>query len=169
MGYELNVAGKIVKVSENIENNSAIFEISRLKDCGAPCNSLFFDENERTTLRYWTSSWAAISVASCLFTVKIIFLASNKSFLILQNFIYHFSTDSHFHHRLISIPLPWTPYRFSRHMLPDCWYRLCLWSWRWRYCCMSWTISTSRKIGAIANDFHDYTSEIFSNPKCFFN
>lgn len=51
MGYELNVAGKVVK------------------DCGAPCNSLFFDENERTTLRYWTSSWAAISVASCLFTV----------------------------------------------------------------------------------------------------
>jgi frizzled 1/7 len=52
MGYEMNVAGKVVK------------------DCGAPCNSLFFDENERTTLRYWISSWAAISVASCLFTVS---------------------------------------------------------------------------------------------------
>jgi hypothetical protein len=52
MGYELNVAGKVVK------------------HCGAPCNSLFFDENERTTLRYWTSSWAAIAVASCLFTVS---------------------------------------------------------------------------------------------------
>lgn len=51
VGHELNVAGKVVK------------------DCGAPCNSLFFDENERTMLRYWTSSWAAISVASCLFTV----------------------------------------------------------------------------------------------------
>lgn len=52
MGYELNVAGKVVK------------------DCGAPCNSLFFEENDRTKLRYWISSWAAISVASCLFTVS---------------------------------------------------------------------------------------------------
>lgn len=53
MGYSLNIAGKTVE------------------DCGAPCNSLFFDENERTTLRYWTSSWAALAVASCLFTVSI--------------------------------------------------------------------------------------------------
>lgn len=54
MGYELNVAGKVVK------------------DCGAPCNSLFLnDEADRTKLRYWISSWAAISVASCLFTVSL--------------------------------------------------------------------------------------------------
>lgn len=53
MGYELNVAGKVVK------------------DCGAPCNSLFFDESDRTKLRYWISSWAALSVASCLFTVSV--------------------------------------------------------------------------------------------------
>lgn len=53
MGYELNVAGKVVK------------------DCGAPCNSLFFEESDRTKLRYWISSWAAISVASCLFTVSL--------------------------------------------------------------------------------------------------
>jgi frizzled 1/7 len=52
MGYELNVAGKVVK------------------DCGAPCNSLFFEEGDRTKLRYWISSWAALSVASCLFTVR---------------------------------------------------------------------------------------------------
>lgn len=54
MGYELNVAGKSVK------------------DCGAPCNSLFFDENERNTLRYWISSWAAITVVCCLFTVSLL-------------------------------------------------------------------------------------------------
>lgn len=54
MGYELNVAGKVVK------------------DCGAPCNSLFFEESDRTKLRYWISSWAALSVASCLFTVSCI-------------------------------------------------------------------------------------------------
>lgn len=55
MGYELNVAGKVTK------------------DCGAPCKSLFFDETERTILRYWISSWAALSVASCLFIVSFVF------------------------------------------------------------------------------------------------
>uniref|UniRef100_A0A182Q7M0 G-protein coupled receptors family 2 profile 2 domain-containing protein n=1 Tax=Anopheles farauti TaxID=69004 RepID=A0A182Q7M0_9DIPT len=38
------------------------------KDCGAPCNSMFFSENERTVLKYWVGSWAAVCVASCLFT-----------------------------------------------------------------------------------------------------
>lgn len=52
MGYELNVGGK------------------KVADCGVPCNSLWFDENERTILRYWISSWAALCVASCLFTVS---------------------------------------------------------------------------------------------------
>lgn len=33
-GYEINIGGKVVK------------------DCGAPCNSLFFDDKEVTTLRY---------------------------------------------------------------------------------------------------------------------
>jgi len=52
MGYELNFAGK------------------SSKDCGAPCNSPFFDESERTTLRYWISSWAAVTAICCLFTVS---------------------------------------------------------------------------------------------------
>lgn len=39
------------------------------KHCGAPCHALFFKENERTILRYWVGSWAAICCASCLFTV----------------------------------------------------------------------------------------------------
>lgn len=38
-------------------------------NCGAPCYSLFFEENERTVLRYWVASWAAVCCASCLFTV----------------------------------------------------------------------------------------------------
>uniref|UniRef100_A0A182W2D4 Frizzled/Smoothened 7TM domain-containing protein n=1 Tax=Anopheles minimus TaxID=112268 RepID=A0A182W2D4_9DIPT len=40
------------------------------KDCGAPCNSMFFSENERTVLKYWVGSWAAVCVASCLFTLS---------------------------------------------------------------------------------------------------
>jgi len=52
MGYSLNVGGKVVK------------------DCGKDCSSLFFDENERTFLRYWISSWAAVTIACSLFTVS---------------------------------------------------------------------------------------------------
>jgi frizzled 1/7 len=51
MGYELHVGGKVTK------------------DCGAPCNSLFFNENERTILRYWTGTWAALNCLTSLFTV----------------------------------------------------------------------------------------------------
>ena len=37
LGYEINIGGKVVK------------------DCGAPCNSLFFDDKEVTTLRYMSN------------------------------------------------------------------------------------------------------------------
>lgn len=39
------------------------------KNCGAPCYGMFFAESERTVLRYWVGSWAAVCCASCLFTV----------------------------------------------------------------------------------------------------
>lgn len=80
MGYELNVAGKVTK------------------DCGAPCKSLFFDETERTILRYWISSWAALSVASCLFIVRFLLRLIRNIYLqfALQSFeqIFTFTIDS---------------------------------------------------------------------------
>ncbi|XP_049540378.1 frizzled-like [Anopheles darlingi] len=60
MGYQLNVGGKVTK------------------DCGAPCNSMFFSENERTVLKYWVGSWAAVCVASCLFTVLTFLIDSSR-------------------------------------------------------------------------------------------
>ncbi|EDS30479.1 frizzled [Culex quinquefasciatus] len=48
------------------------------KDCGAPCNSMFFSENERTVLKYWVGSWAAVCVASCLFTVLTFMIDSSR-------------------------------------------------------------------------------------------
>uniref|UniRef100_A0A182FBR6 G-protein coupled receptors family 2 profile 2 domain-containing protein n=1 Tax=Anopheles albimanus TaxID=7167 RepID=A0A182FBR6_ANOAL len=48
------------------------------KDCGAPCNSMFFSENERTVLKYWVGSWAAVCVASCLFTVLTFLIDSSR-------------------------------------------------------------------------------------------
>ncbi|XP_017472926.1 PREDICTED: frizzled [Rhagoletis zephyria] len=60
MGYGLKVGGK------------------ELRDCGAPCHAMFFPEKERTVLRYWVGSWAAVCVASCLFTVLTFLIDSSR-------------------------------------------------------------------------------------------
>ncbi|KAI8116582.1 hypothetical protein FF38_13221 [Lucilia cuprina] len=60
MGYELKVGGK------------------DKRDCGAPCHAMFFPEKERTVLRYWVGSWAAVCVASCLFTVLTFLIDSSR-------------------------------------------------------------------------------------------
>uniref|UniRef100_A0A1B0A6N4 Uncharacterized protein n=1 Tax=Glossina pallidipes TaxID=7398 RepID=A0A1B0A6N4_GLOPL len=48
--------------------NSSLSKRGDKRDCGAPCHAMFFPEKERTVLRYWVGSWAAVCVASCLFT-----------------------------------------------------------------------------------------------------
>ncbi|XP_037826251.1 frizzled, partial [Lucilia sericata] len=48
------------------------------RDCGAPCHAMFFPEKERTVLRYWVGSWAAVCVASCLFTVLTFLIDSSR-------------------------------------------------------------------------------------------
>ncbi|XP_070502001.1 frizzled [Chironomus tepperi] len=60
LGYEINIGGKVVK------------------DCGAPCNSLFFDDKEVTTLRYWISFWAVICALCCLFTILTFIIDSSR-------------------------------------------------------------------------------------------
>uniref|UniRef100_A0A1I8PM16 Frizzled n=1 Tax=Stomoxys calcitrans TaxID=35570 RepID=A0A1I8PM16_STOCA len=60
MGYSLKVGGK------------------EKRDCGAPCHAMFFQEEERTVLRYWVGSWAAVCVASCLFTVLTFLIDSSR-------------------------------------------------------------------------------------------
>lgn len=60
MGYSLKVGGK-----EKLH-------------CGAPCHAMFFPEKERTVLRYWVGSWAAVCVASCLFTVLTFLIDSSR-------------------------------------------------------------------------------------------
>lgn len=39
------------------------------RDCGAPCNSMFFSEDERHFARVWVGVWSVLCAASCLFTV----------------------------------------------------------------------------------------------------
>ena len=39
-------------------------------NCGAPCNEMFFTTSEIKFSRIWIGVWAAICMASCLFTVS---------------------------------------------------------------------------------------------------
>lgn len=41
-----------------------------VRNCGIPCNSLFFSDEDRTSLRYFISGMAALCVLCCLFTVR---------------------------------------------------------------------------------------------------
>ncbi|XP_067002467.1 frizzled-2 [Anabrus simplex] len=47
-----------LKVGEKIEKN-----------CGAPCDAMFFSEDERHFARVWVGVWSVLCAASCLFTV----------------------------------------------------------------------------------------------------
>ncbi|GFS02812.1 frizzled-7 [Elysia marginata] len=39
------------------------------KNCGAPCDNLFFDKDKRKFARYWIGIWSCVCLASTLFTV----------------------------------------------------------------------------------------------------
>lgn len=39
------------------------------KNCGAPCNSMFFNDDQRSFARRWVGGWSIVCAASCLFTV----------------------------------------------------------------------------------------------------
>ncbi|CAH0404753.1 unnamed protein product [Chilo suppressalis] len=47
-----------LKVGDKIEN-----------DCGAPCNGMFFTQDEKKFSRMWIGTWATLCTFSCLFTV----------------------------------------------------------------------------------------------------
>nr|XP_045603881.1 frizzled-2-like [Procambarus clarkii] len=48
-------------------------------DCGAPCNGMFFNEDELKFSRHWVGGWAAVCLASTTFTVAS-FLADVRRF-----------------------------------------------------------------------------------------
>lgn len=39
------------------------------KDCGAPCDNMFFTDEQRRFARIWVGVWSVLCCASCLFTV----------------------------------------------------------------------------------------------------
>ncbi|XP_011302238.1 frizzled-2 [Fopius arisanus] len=49
-GYSLKVGGKVVR------------------NCGAPCDGMFFSEQERRFSRAWVGTWASLCAVSCFFT-----------------------------------------------------------------------------------------------------
>lgn len=42
--------------------------VETVKDCAAPCNEMFFGEEERQFARVWVGTWAALCAVSCFFT-----------------------------------------------------------------------------------------------------
>lgn len=89
---EINYASKQINFlplffSILIAHLSLSISLQDLHDCGAPCHAMFFPERERTVLRYWVGSWAAVCVASCLFTVSNISVFRFSDFPI---FLYQF-------------------------------------------------------------------------------
>ncbi|XP_044020377.1 frizzled-2 [Aphidius gifuensis] len=59
-GYTLHVGDKIVS------------------DCGAPCDGMFFSENERQFAKLWIGSWATLCAASCFFTFLTFLIDTNR-------------------------------------------------------------------------------------------
>ncbi|XP_044266807.1 frizzled-7 [Tribolium madens] len=60
MDYSLKVGDKVVK------------------NCGAPCHMMFFNENKQKFSRVWIGTWAVLCSASCLFTVCTFLIDTNR-------------------------------------------------------------------------------------------
>lgn len=87
------------------------------KNCGAPCHAMFFAEKERTLLRYWVASWAAVCCGSCLFTVN-----HTNTHIHFPVMIYWLkcmcpTSGAHLSHRSIALPLPGASDRLSGRLL----------------------------------------------------
>lgn len=56
------------KVPKNLEYS---FKVGNKieKDCGAPCDMMFFNDDERKFSKIWIGTWSILCSASCLFTV----------------------------------------------------------------------------------------------------
>lgn len=47
-------------------------------DCGAPCNGMFFSQDEKTFSRLWIGIWAMLCTVSCLFTVMTFLIDTDR-------------------------------------------------------------------------------------------
>lgn len=48
------------------------------KNCGAPCDGMFFSEKEKKMSRLWVGIWSALCATSCLFTVLTFMIDSDR-------------------------------------------------------------------------------------------
>lgn len=65
------------KVPKNLEYSLKVGN-KVIKDCGAPCKSMFFSEQERKFSKYWIGIWAIICAFSCLFTVMTFLIDTDR-------------------------------------------------------------------------------------------
>ncbi|KAM3959084.1 frizzled class receptor [Aphomia sociella] len=58
------------KVPSNLELEYSLKVGDKIeRDCGAPCNGMFFSQDEKKFSRLWIGIWASLCTLSCLFTV----------------------------------------------------------------------------------------------------
>ncbi|XP_013133623.1 PREDICTED: frizzled-7-B-like [Papilio polytes] len=58
------------KISRNLDLEYSLKVGDKVeKDCGAPCNGIFFSQDEKNFARLWIGIWATLCTISCLFTV----------------------------------------------------------------------------------------------------
>lgn len=58
------------KVPKNLDLEYSLKVGDKIEDdCGAPCNGMFFTQEEKHFARLWIGTWATVCAVSCLFTV----------------------------------------------------------------------------------------------------
>lgn len=164
----LNPANLGFGIQINNNKKTIIFPIQLTENCGAPCNSLFFNDNERTVLRYWVGSWAAVCVASCLFTVSFLFFVFMSLYSWSNTLFIH--TDSNIYHRFIPFSLSWATNCVLSCLLLHRGLRICGWLRGRGHCLLPRTISAARSSRSITNALNNKprTSTIYLLHRSFY-
>lgn len=136
------------------------------KNCGAPCYGMFFAESERTFLRYWVGSWAAVCCASCLFTVIFIneiFSEFQKKRKKLISGVSGFDIFN----RSVTLSISRKSDCLSGNMLFSGWLCVRCWTWCWGFRFVSRTVSTAQSTERLTDDFnHNSGNFMFIQQMC---
>lgn len=67
------------KVPKNLDLNYSLKVGHKVElDCGAPCNGMFFGQEEKNFARLWIGIWATLCALSCLFTVMTFLIDTDR-------------------------------------------------------------------------------------------
>lgn len=67
------------KVPRNLDLDYSLKVGDKIEpDCGAPCNGMFFSQDEKHFARLWIGLWATLCASSCLFTVMTFLIDTDR-------------------------------------------------------------------------------------------